>query len=346
LLAFFGLPLSALLYASVASGQVPDSLRAPWQFDPFAEPGADSSGDLRSSAPNADGGPQPDPSRPPPDSARMAAAGNPDSRPSENGRNWLPETSGWTWQALPENIIYPSYLAGVKEPRLASACNYDKNFGWTWDSTLGARVGLLRYGTERAERPDGCELDVEGAAFPRLDLEHDRDLASVDFRFGVPVTLGFDRYQEKLAYYHSCSHLGDQYMLLFPELVRTNYTRDAVVWGHSYYPTDDLRIYGEASWGFHVWGAARPWEFQFGIEYSPVESAGRLGGSPFAAVNADLRQDVDYSGNLVVQAGWQWRSPSHHRFRAGMQYFVGKSEQFQFLNRDEETVGFAIWYDN
>jgi hypothetical protein len=68
-------------------------------------------------------------------------------------------------------------------------------------------------------------------------------------------------------------------------------------------------------------------------------------GSPFAAVNADLREDVDYGGNLVVQAGWQWRSRTGHLFRIGVQYFNGKSEQFQFLNRNEEKLGIATWYD-
>ena len=63
------------------------------------------------------------------------------------------------------------------------------------------------------------------------------------------------------------------------------------------------------------------------------------------AINADLRKDVDYGGNFVVQTGWQWRGPTGHLFRIGVQYFTGKSEQFQFLNSYEEKVGFAIWYD-
>ena len=247
---------------------------------------------------------------------------------------------------MPDNIIYPSYLAGVKEPRLGSTCNYDKNYGWTWDSVLGARWGLLRYGTAGGSpRPDGWELDAEGAAFPRLNLEDDEHLVSCDFRFGVPLTFGCGPFQTKLAYYHSCSHLGDQYMLSNPDAVRTDYSRDAIVWGISYYLTQDVRAYVEASWGFHIWGAAQPWEFQFGIEYSPTESADSLRSSPLVALNADLRQDVDYGGNFVVQAGWQWRSASNHRFRTGVQYFTGESEQFQFLNRYEEKIGFGIWFD-
>ena len=63
------------------------------------------------------------------------------------------------------------------------------------------------------------------------------------------------------------------------------------------------------------------------------------------ALNGDFRQDVDYAGTLVVQAGWQWRSHAGHVFRVGGRYFTGKGEQFQFLDQDEAKVGAGIWCD-
>jgi hypothetical protein len=106
-----------------------------------------------------------------------------------------------------------------------------------------------------------------------------------------------------------------------------------------------LRIYAEVSWSFHTWGAAKPWGFQFGAEYSATMAIGSMHGSPFAAANEDLREDVVYSGNFVVPAGWQWRSRTGHLFRFGTQYFTGRSEQFQFLDCYEEKTGAGIWYD-
>ncbi|HEY2838736.1 MAG TPA: hypothetical protein VGJ26_06295, partial [Pirellulales bacterium] len=61
----------------------------------------------------------------------------------------------WSWQALPTGLMYRSYLAGVKEPRIGSSWMTstqgpfkDQSLttidpGTVWDSTLGARVGLL-----------------------------------------------------------------------------------------------------------------------------------------------------------------------------------------------------------
>ncbi len=66
---------------------------------------------------------------------------------------------------------------------------------------------------------------------------------------------------------------------------------------------------------------------------------------PFLAVNGHLREEVDFGGNLSLQAGWLWRGISGHVFRMGMLYFNGKSDQFEFFNRDEEKIGLGLWYD-
>jgi hypothetical protein len=265
--------------------------------------------------------------------------------PVDVGPLVVPGSDFWSWQVLPDGLIYHSYLAGVKESRLGTVWDYVKGYGWVWDATLGGRVGILRYGTQDGVRPEGWELDVEGAAFPELDLEQDGTLASVDFRAGAVLTYGFDRYQGKLGYYHLCSHLGDESSPLFTTLQQAGYIRDAIVWGNAYYLTDDLRIYGEASWAFHTWGVAKPWEFQIGAEYSPVSHAGDLSGSPFLAVDAEFRQDVNYEATLVVQAGWQWRSIHNRLLRIGVQFYTGKSEVFQIVDANERIVGIGMWYD-
>ena len=176
---------------------------------------------------------------------------------------------------------------------------------------MGGRFGLLRYGSEDSEHPEGFQLDLEGAAFPRLDLEHQEDVTSVDYRFGVPFTYGWDRYQVKFAYVHICSHLGDEFMLKNPGVERINYVRNGLSWGNSYYCTRNLRVYADAMWAFDCDGGAMPWEFQFGIEYSPARPAG-LHPKPFFAINGDLRQEVDFGGNICVETGWQWRGAANH----------------------------------
>ena len=257
---------------------------------------------------------------------------------------WGSGDDGWCLQVLPDGLIYKSYLAGVKEPRFGSAWVHDRTLGWIWDVALGGRVGMLRYGSADSFWPEGWQIDIEGASFPRLDLEHERDLMSADFRVGVPVTWGNRRFQTKLAYYHLSSHLGDEYMVRNQTLSRINFSRDALVWGNSLYVTPNLRLYGEAAWAFYTDGGAEPWEFQFGIDYSPARPSG-VWGAPFLAMNAHLREEVKFGGAFVAQTGWQWRGESRHLFRLGMEYFTGNSEQFETFRRYEEKIGVGIWYD-
>lgn len=203
----------------------------------------------------------------------------------------------------------------------------------------------MRYGTPNGFRPDGWQLDVEGAAFPELLLSQDEIMHATDFRAGVPLTYGAGPIQFKFAFYHISSHIGDQFLINNPTFSRVEYSRNALVFGTSYFPTDNLRLYGEVDWAFYTNGATQPWQFQFGAEYSPIFRPG-FRGSPFAAINGHLRQEVAFGGALTVQVGWQWlNAASGTRLRFGFQYFNGKNEQYQFFNEFVQQFGIGLWYD-
>jgi len=260
----------------------------------------------------------------------------------------------WGWHLLPNNLIYTSYLAGPKEPRIGSSMYYDTNpavfnhavrEGVLWDTTLGGRASILRYGSDPVLHPQGLEVQIEGAAFVRLDPQDERDLRSGDYRFGVPVVYGVGRWQTKLAYYHNSAHLGDEFMLKHPDFTRINYVRDCFVWGNSYYLFDWMRLYGEVGWAFFNGGGSQPWEFQFGTELIQARPTGALG-APFLAVNGMTRQELDWGGNVCVQTGWAWRGRSSEKlYRIGFEYLYGSDPQYQFVYNNQNRYGFGMWYD-
>jgi len=249
----------------------------------------------------------------------------------------------WEWQTLPEGLIYRSYLAGVKEPRIGCQWIHERDHPF-WDVSLGGRAGIVRYGSTDPLWPEGYQLDIEGAAFPRLTLDEARDLVSVDFRFGIPLTFRYGPWEAKFGYYHLSSHLGDEYMLSHPWLHRINYSRDNLILGVGLRPCTDIRFYGETAWAFYSDGGTEPWEFQFGVEYSPARPAS-FRGAPFFAVGAHLHQEDNFGGEMVAQAGWEWRSATGRVFRCGLHYLNGKSNQYQFFNEHEEQIGFGTWFD-
>ena len=266
---------------------------------------------------------------------------------------WAPRP--WSWHLLPNNLIYTSYLAGPKEPRIGSVwyddtapdvINPTQQEGWLWDTTLGGRASILRYGSDTVVHPQGFEVQIEGAAFVRLDPQDDRDLRSADYRFGVPLVYGVGRWQTKLAYYHNSAHLGDEFMIKHPKAFpRLNYVRDVIVWGNSFYPLDWMRLYGEVGWSFFNDGGSEPWEFQFGTELIQARPTG-IHGAPFLAVNGISRQELDWGGNVCVQAGWAWRGRrSEKLYRIGFEYLYGSDPQFAFTPRNQNRAGIGMWYD-
>ena len=260
----------------------------------------------------------------------------------------------WSWQILPNNLIYTSYLAGPKEPRFATVWyddtapdpfTPDVSGGWMWDSTLGGRVSVLRYGSDTVLHPQGFEVQLEGAAFVRLDPARDRDLVSSDYRFGIPLVYGVGRWQTKLAYYHNSAHLGDEAIILFPDFPRVNYVRDVIVWGNSWYPLDWMRLYGEVGWSFFNSGGSEPWEFQFGTELIQARATG-IHGAPFLAINGMSRQELDWGGNVCVQTGWAWRGDhSEKLLRIGFEYLYGSDPQYEFTFYNQNRAGIGMWYD-
>lgn len=250
----------------------------------------------------------------------------------------------WSLQLLPDGLIFPSYLAGMKEPRLATMWVHDKNFKWVWDASLGGRAGLLRFGSPNSVLPEGIQLDIEGAVLLRMDMEHDRNMMANDFRAGVPLTFGGKKWQFKFGYYHLSSHMGDEHIER-TGIQRLNYVRDSIVFAVARRFGDNWRAYAETAWAFFTGDETEPWEFQVGLEYSAISPARGFRGSPFAAANLHVFQEHDFSGYFCCQAGWQWRGKNNQLFRIGVQYLNGYDDQFEFHNQTTEKIGLGIWYD-
>ncbi|MEX0718620.1 MAG: DUF1207 domain-containing protein [Planctomycetaceae bacterium] len=249
-----------------------------------------------------------------------------------------------TWTLLPEGLLYRSYVAGEKESRFSTAWLYDTDDGWWWDSTLGGRAGVARF--DPGWRGDGTwQLDIEGAAMVRLDMTHSEDLQGVDFRFGVPLTWRDGPVAFKTGYYHVSSHVGDEFLLRTPGFERINYVRESLVFGVERDLGDEWMVYAETGYAFKVSGGAKPLEFQFGAEYEARPDGWRFA-APFAAVNIHLRQEVDFGGSVNAITGWRWSGDRHARtWRAGLQFFQGKSAQYSFFRRTETLLGLGLWYD-
>lgn len=248
------------------------------------------------------------------------------------------------WQVLPDGLMYKAYLAGEKESRMQAVWfSSPGREGLAWECALGGHVGILRHGTTNAINPQGWQLDLEGAALPRVDLGHESDLESCDFRAGFLSTWRYGANAYKAGYYHLSSHAGDEYLIRYPKYVRLNYVRDSLIVGWTRNLTEDLQIYGEAAYAFNHEDGAEPIELQYGIQYSPMIFG--LRGAPYAAINGHTRQDFGYITSVNAMAGWQWRGYSNRLWRFGLQYYTGPAYQWEFAGQNETLYGGGMYMD-
>lgn len=252
------------------------------------------------------------------------------------------EHSDWQFIWMPDGLVYSPPMADPKASRLGIHVFHERDDGWLYDATLGATVGILRFGSPHPRSPDGFQLDVEGSAQLRLDIPEELDVRSADFRVGVPFSYGVGRWRSRVGYYHLSSHLGDEFLLKNPGFARLNYVRDVLYVNQSMYPTDNWRLYVDVGWAFYS-DVANEWEFQFGTEY--VTQKAWFGAFPFLAINGKVREELDYGGALNAQFGWMWKAENGRRLRLGFHYFNGHSKQWSFFQQHEEQLGIGLWVD-
>lgn len=256
---------------------------------------------------------------------------------------WGCDPGEWGWHVLPKGIVYKSYLAAAKESRLGAQIVNERDATSLFDSTLGGRFGVLRFGPENV--PEGFQWDIDGAAMVRLDPDTELDVQATDYRVGSTLNWGLGRHRWRVGYYHVSSHLGDEFLLKNPGFRRLNFHRDALLAGYSHYFTPDFRVYGEVAAAFN-YEDAKPIEFLFGFDWAPAAPTGPRG-APFVAFNTHLRQELNFGGNIAAQAGWAWRGndPASGLLRTGLYYYNGGSPQWSFFQDFEEQLGVGLWYD-
>ncbi|HWL11249.1 MAG TPA: DUF1207 domain-containing protein [Planctomicrobium sp.] len=249
----------------------------------------------------------------------------------------------WRWTLLPQGFLYRTYWASAAEPRLSTQYLKDVGGQRYLDSHIGGRIGLVRFGERYAE--EGFQLDILGGAKLRQDAENNLDMTGTDYRYDIPLTYRRGPHAWKFGFYHVSSHAGDEYMVRHPTFNRIDYYRDSLYLGYSYNPSPELRIYGEADYAFSR-DFAEPWHFQFGFDYGPAHPTG-IRGAPFFAINGHLREELDFGGNVNLQAGWAWRGEGLNAgtLRTGLFFYNGGSPQYTFYDNSEQQIGWGLWYD-
>ena len=245
-------------------------------------------------------------------------------------------------QLFPDSLIYHPYLAGPKEPRTGIQFFANDDGGWSWFSTVGEQIGLLRYGTYDAFRPQGIQLDIEGAAQFRSADGDALDFASTDVRFGFPLTVGWGSQETKLELCFFRAEATGSYSDNLPYPLDQVFEREAIVLGHSIISRTNCGFTGKRA---TFSGLTRTVTGSFSLvpSWPPCSRRGCgcavCGRQRVSAGDGQLWRQRDVAGRLAVAR----QEPRMSRI--GLFYSNGLTNSSVLANFNEQQIGFGLWRD-
>lgn len=141
--------------------------------------------------------------------------------------------------------LFPTMVANPQRVAYALSWRFDddvvgKNAAFV---SLGDHFPIFRWLGVGPVQGD-LQVGIEGCAWAYFDMKGDVNLFNTDYYVGIPLSYSFDNWAFRLRYYHTSSHLGDEYMVLHPTVTRLNPSMEAVDLFAAYDITNDLRVYG------------------------------------------------------------------------------------------------------
>lgn len=177
------------------------------------------------------------------------------------------------------------------------------------------------------------------------------ELVNTDFYVGIPITFATGPWSFRARAYHISSHLGDEYMVDHPDVVRLNPSIEAIDFYTSYQATEAIRVYVGPGAVVHA-DPTFPWK-PFYIGYGTEARFGgtkftnqRLYGTCFIALFWSNSQELHYNFNGTYRAGYEFSKLQGigRKFRVYVGYHHGYSMEGQFSKMRTHYFEYNINY--
>lgn len=175
------------------------------------------------------------------------------------------------------------------------------------------------------------------------------ELTNTDYLVGVPLSYAFDKWAFRLRGYHVSSHLGDEFLVHTPGVVRVNPSMEAVDFFTSYQVNSAVRVYAGPGFVFHsdkTYPMKPPFYFEWGGEVRLLGYKSfyhKLYGTAFLAVYVRNWQVNHWHFDGTYMAGYEWSKLQGvgRKMRLFINYHQGYSEG-QFFKERTSWTGFGF----
>ena len=245
---------------------------------------------------------------------------------------------------FPDRALLPALFSGPRDPvakaELVFVTDNPNAFGDGVEAELSLGIGLPMLRLAGHATSDAVVLGIEGAAFARFGLQlTEREMIATDWVFAVPLVWHRGHHWLRLRYYHTSSHLGDEYARHF-DVEGMNFARDAVdaLLFTQLFPI--AGAYAGARWAYsvHPEDSGR-WTLRAGMQLGHPEGTRAL--LPYGTADVEIEDDTDWTPLVSLQAGvWLPEVGGRRALRFGVGLLTGPSPLGQF--RSERTAQVTI----
>lgn len=269
------------------------------------------------------------------------------------------QTPDWLF---PERTLLPDLLAGPRDPVVKGQLVYaDPNPtaygpGAAGEVAISGTVPLLLL-LDTGTPPAGpaanprnvLVLGMEGAAFAHFSFAVvTRELVNTDWVFAIPLVWRREDDWLRLRYYHTSSHLGDEYQRRFgPSSI--HFSRDGA--DLTAYLRPRGRLARRAGLGLYagvLWSVnSHPeegtvWRGRVGVELDP--SGGALW-HPYGALDVELEESSAHGARWTAQAGIWLPEVDGRPLRLDLELMAGPAAMGQLTRRETRRVALGLLWN-
>jgi hypothetical protein len=248
---------------------------------------------------------------------------------------------------FPDRSLMPMLFAGPRDPVTKADLLYVTENPNAFDGgvevevALGVTLPVFLLAGESTR--NAVVVGVEASAFARFTLQVlERELVATDWTFAVPVVWHRGDHWVSLRYYHTSSHMGDEYARRF-DVQGINFARDAaeVLGFVQLFPA--AGVYAGARWSYNVHPEdSGRWTLRAGTQLGSTEREGWV--LPYGAADVEMESDTDWRPRVHLQAGmWLPTVAGRRALRFGLGLLTGPSPlgQFREGNTTQVTLGLS-----
>jgi hypothetical protein len=252
---------------------------------------------------------------------------------------------------LPESDLFAPPLADQKEPRFSFSAQHARFAEGALPSdptrstiaaghvSAGGIYGLWAW----RDLPgcDGLQIDLTGGVFSQFNLSAaSQDLINTDFIVGVQVTMRHAGMSGRIRLYHQSSHLGDEFLLHNPTVLRRDFGFQAI---------DALGSFDRSWWRVYA-GGGYLFFSEPGLDPGMVQAGGDsrgtpgslAGARPIAAFDVTALQARDWKATTSVAGGLEWGGPVRARRLRALVVFIDGYSAFGQFSTDQTARNLGI----